>query len=98
MNKRTDSLCSDFEKFENIKTKIKVSMFLKDENIKTIDEDGFEDTKKIYLEKNAEFGICNLDKNTEISFEFGSIKIDKRKFNQALNRFIKRNEFIKNLE
>ena len=97
MRKSAGNTFSSLKKFKNINTKIKLSAFLEYRDIKITDEPGFGDTKKIDLEKNVEFGICDIGTKTEISFEFGTIKIEKGKFKEALKRYLGRNEFLKKI-
>ena len=98
MKKNAGDILPDLSKFQNIRTKIKVSMFIENKDIKGIDEKGFKKIKEVDFEKNAEFGIFDLNENTEISFEFGSIRINKKKFKEVLKRYFGRNEFIRKLK
>lgn len=94
MKKNDGANFSDFDEFQNVRAKIKVNMLLDEKDIKKLDDIDFEDVREIDLKKDAEFDICDLGNETEISFEFGSIKIDKGKFAEILKRYLGRNEFV----
>jgi hypothetical protein len=86
---------NEFEEFENLRTNVNLSMFLYEKDIKSLDEEGEEDLREIDLKKKLEFGICDSDGKTVISFEFGTLKVDKKVFDKTLERYLGRNKFIK---
>lgn len=91
------TISQKFDKLQNIRTNIYVSMFLEDNEIKKVDEEGLEDLREIDIEKTEEFGFFDCNDRTEIGFSFGTIKIDKTDFKEALRRYLKISKLIKKL-
>ena len=98
MNKSSKNKLSGFEAFRNVIAKVKINMTLENKYVKKLDEDGFDDVREIEIEKDVEFGINDLGNDAEISFELGTIKVNKARFDEALKRYLDRNKFIKNLK
>ena len=86
-----------FKEFENIRAKIDLYISLDVADIKDIKERGSKNSKEINLKRCTEFIIYDKENKTEISFDFGILKIEKEKFKEALKRYLGRNEFLKKL-
>lgn len=97
MGKESKDGALGLEAFQNVRAKAKFNMLLERKYVKALDEDGFDDVVDVELEKDVEFGICDFGDETEISFGVGTIKVDKVKFDEALKRYLGRNEFLKTI-
>lgn len=98
MGKESNDGAVGLEMFQNVRSKVKVNMLLEKKYVKALDEDGFDDAVDVELEKDVEFGICDFEDETEIKFGVvGTIKVDKAKFDEALKRYLGRNELFKSI-
>lgn len=80
-------------KFQDIETKVNLSIIVGEKYVTITGEN--KDLREIEIERIEEFGFYNLDDKVEITFGFGSLSIDKKDFEEALRRYSKINQIVK---